>query len=164
MNQALAPVIVGGAILVGCSSDPPLRPSARLLTAAREAPQQFVVFTVRNPVSAPAFAAAPSPRGYDHAGPYAAGAVALRQSRAVAANFHLRHEPGGAKAACNSFAFAQALSAAIEAHADVINLSLAGPSDHLLTRLVDRAAAGIIVVGAVPADGLPMRSRAISAA
>ncbi len=40
-------------------------------------------------------------------------------------------------------------------HADIINLSLAGPSDPLLERLVDRAtAAGIIVVGAVPPDGL----------
>ena len=55
----------------------------------------------------------------------------------------------GTKAACNSFTLAQALSAAIEAHADIINLSLAGPSDPLLTRLIERAAAdGIIVVGA----------------
>ena len=47
------------------------------------------------------------------------------------------------------------MAAAIEAHADIINLSLAGPSDPLLKRLVDRAtAAGIIVVGAVPPDGL----------
>ena len=61
----------------------------------------------------------------------------------------------GTKAACNSFTLAQALSAAIEAHADIINLSLAGPSDPLLTRLVGRAVdAGIIVVGAVPMDGL----------
>lgn len=61
----------------------------------------------------------------------------------------------GTKAACNSFTLAQALSAAIEAHADIINLSLAGPIDPLLTRLIDRAsAAGIIVVGAVPPDGL----------
>jgi subtilisin family serine protease len=60
----------------------------------------------------------------------------------------------GTKAACNSFTLAQALAAAIEAHADIINLSLAGPSDPLLTRLIDRAtAAGIIVVGAVPPDG-----------
>lgn len=61
----------------------------------------------------------------------------------------------GTKAACNTFTLAQALAAAIEAHADIINLSLAGPSDPLLTRLVARAtAAGIIVVGAVPPDGL----------
>jgi subtilisin family serine protease len=50
---------------------------------------------------------------------------------------------------------AQALAAAIEAHVDIINLSLDGPSDPLLTRLVRRALdAGIIVVGAVPLDGL----------
>ncbi len=54
------------------------------------------------------------------------------------------------QAVCNTFTLAQALAAAIEAHADVINLSLAGPSDPLLTRLVQRAlAAGAIVVGAV---------------
>ena len=65
-----------------------------------------------------------------------------------------RSSPTGAKATCNSFTLAQALSAAIEEHVDIINLSLAGPSDPLLTRLVDRAAAaGIIVVGAVPPDG-----------
>jgi len=66
-----------------------------------------------------------------------------------------RVAPTGTKAACNSFTLAQALSGAIEARADIINLSLAGPSDPLLSRLVDRAAeAGIIVVGAVPTDGM----------
>lgn len=66
-----------------------------------------------------------------------------------------RSAPSGTKAACNSFTLAQALSAAIEERVDIINLSLAGPSDPLLTRLVERAAAaGIIVVGAVPPDGL----------
>ena len=60
----------------------------------------------------------------------------------------------GIKAACNSFTLAQALAAAIDDRVDVINLSLAGPSDPLLTRLVERALArGIIVVGAVPLDG-----------
>jgi hypothetical protein len=66
-----------------------------------------------------------------------------------------RSAPTGTKAACNSFTLAQALSAAIEDRVDIINLSLAGPSDPLLTRLVERAAAaGIIVVGAVPPDGV----------
>jgi len=61
---------------------------------------------------------------------------------------------GSAQSVCNSFTLAQALAAAIEAHADIINLSLAGPSDPLLTRLVQRALDdGAIVVGAVPADG-----------
>ncbi len=61
----------------------------------------------------------------------------------------------GPVAVCNTFTLAQALTAAIEAHADIINLSLAGPSDPLLTRLVRRGLdAGVIVVGAVPPDGL----------
>jgi hypothetical protein len=65
-----------------------------------------------------------------------------------------RAEGAGIQADCNSFTLAQALSAAVEARVDIINLSLAGPTDPLLTRLVERAvAAGIIVVGAVPADG-----------
>lgn len=59
------------------------------------------------------------------------------------------------QAVCDTFTLAQALAAAINAHADVINLSLAGPSDPLLTRLVQRAVdGGTIVVGAVPASGL----------
>jgi subtilisin family serine protease len=58
---------------------------------------------------------------------------------------------GDTHAVCNTFTLAQALAAAIDASADVINLSLAGPADPLLTRLVQRAlAAGEIVVGAVP--------------
>ena len=62
---------------------------------------------------------------------------------------------GGAPSVCNTFTLAQALSAAIEARADIINLSLAGPSDPLLTRLVQRAlAGGVIVVGAMPGDGV----------
>lgn len=60
----------------------------------------------------------------------------------------------GTRAQCNTFTLAQALAAAIQARADVINLSLAGPSDPLLTRLVMRAlSGGAIVVGAIPLDG-----------
>jgi hypothetical protein len=59
--------------------------------------------------------------------------------------------PGDTRAVCDTFTLAQALAAAIDARADVINLSLAGPSDPLLTRLVQRAlASGAIVIGAVP--------------
>lgn len=58
--------------------------------------------------------------------------------------------PGGT-AVCNSFTLAQALSAAISRGAQVINLSLGGPADGLLTQLVQRAVArGIVVVGAAP--------------
>jgi subtilisin family serine protease len=52
-------------------------------------------------------------------------------------------------ARCNSYTLAQALAAAIELRAQVINLSLTGPADPLLSALVNRAqAAGIVVVGA----------------
>jgi subtilisin family serine protease len=54
---------------------------------------------------------------------------------------------------CNSFTLAQALADAIAAKAQVINLSLVGPSDPLLEALIARATeAGIIVVGAVSPD------------
>lgn len=61
----------------------------------------------------------------------------------------------GAPAVCNTFTLAQALAAAIAARADIINLSLGGPSDPLLTRLVRRGLDdGAIVVGAMPRDGV----------
>jgi subtilisin family serine protease len=64
-----------------------------------------------------------------------------------------RNESGGGSA-CNSFTLAQALTAAIEAHADIINLSLNGPSDPLLERLARRGMEqGAIIVGAMPRDG-----------
>jgi len=54
---------------------------------------------------------------------------------------------------CNSFTIAQALADAITARAQIINLSLVGPSDPLLEALVDKATgAGIVVVGAASAD------------
>jgi subtilisin family serine protease len=62
---------------------------------------------------------------------------------------------GGGGSVCNTFTLAQALAAAIDAHADIINLSLGGPSDPLLTRLVQKSLAdGAIVVGAMPRDGV----------
>ena len=65
-----------------------------------------------------------------------------------------RAAASGTAAVCNTFTLAQALAAAIEAHADIINLSLAGPSDPLLARLLRRGLErGIIVVGAVPRAG-----------
>jgi Subtilase family len=66
-----------------------------------------------------------------------------------------RPKSNGATAVCNTFTLAQALSAAIEAHADIVNLSLGGPSDPLLTRLVKLGQAdGSIIVGAMPRDGV----------
>lgn len=50
---------------------------------------------------------------------------------------------------CNSFTLARALDAALAYGVDIINLSLSGPQDALLTRLIERALAdGIVVVGA----------------
>jgi subtilisin family serine protease len=46
---------------------------------------------------------------------------------------------------------AKALAAAVEAHMDIVNLSLAGPADPLLTRLVEVGLRrGIVFVGATP--------------
>jgi len=54
---------------------------------------------------------------------------------------------------CNSFTLAQALADAFSAKAQIINLSLVGPSDPLLEALIGKAVeAGIIVVGAVSND------------
>jgi Subtilase family len=63
-------------------------------------------------------------------------------------------QPSAASAGrCNSFTLAQALSDALAARAQVINLSLVGPGDPLLEALVSRAIdAGVIVVGAVSDD------------
>jgi hypothetical protein len=59
-----------------------------------------------------------------------------------------------AEAACNSFTLAQALQAAITARADIVNLSLAGPPDPLLERLIRYGMQhGIIYVGAVAPPG-----------
>jgi hypothetical protein len=62
---------------------------------------------------------------------------------------------------CNSFTLSQALAAAIDRGARVINLSLGGPSDELLTKLLRVALSrGAVVVGAVPPggarDGFPL--------
>ena len=52
------------------------------------------------------------------------------------------------------FSLAQALVAADESGVDIVNLSLAGPADPLLTQLVTRGLVhGTIVVGSVPPDG-----------
>lgn len=63
-------------------------------------------------------------------------------------------QPNAAAAGrCNSFTLAQALSDALTAKAQIINLSLVGPGDSLLEALVAKATgAGVIVVGAVSDD------------
>ena len=58
-------------------------------------------------------------------------------------------EAGGAR--CSSFTLAQALEVAIALEPGIINLSVAGPADPLLARLLDAAIArGIVVVAAEP--------------
>lgn len=60
---------------------------------------------------------------------------------------------GSAAARCNSFTLARALSHAIERRANVINLSLSGPPDSLLEKLVNVALdRGILIVGSVAPD------------
>ena len=56
-----------------------------------------------------------------------------------------------ATAVCDTFTLAKALNYAIEAKTDIINLSLNGPSDALLGRMVELALdRGIVVVAAAP--------------
>jgi hypothetical protein len=59
-------------------------------------------------------------------------------------------------ARCNSFTLARALVAAFDAHAQIVNLSLAGPADPLLTGLIrEGLRRGMLFVGAAPADPSP---------
>jgi len=60
-------------------------------------------------------------------------------------------ETGGA--VCNTFTLAKALGAAIDSRVRIVNLSLAGPADSLLTRLIVAGQQqGIVFVGAAPPD------------
>jgi hypothetical protein len=56
-------------------------------------------------------------------------------------------------ARCNSFTLARALVAAMDAHAQIVNLSLAGPADPLLSGLIrEGLRRGVLFVGAAPPD------------
>ena len=60
-------------------------------------------------------------------------------------------ETASIKAICNSFTLALAINTAIELGVDILNMSLTGPSDPLLRRLIETAGRrGIIVVAADP--------------
>ena len=77
---------------------------------------------------------------------------------ALRACWHTPADTNGA--VCSSFTLAKAIQYAILRHANVLNLSLAGPRDRLLERLIDRANEnGIIVVGAIdpasPSNSFP---------
>ena len=63
-------------------------------------------------------------------------------------------QTGATQAAnCNTYTLAKAINVAIAKNVDIINLSLAGPRDRLLERLVKKALdKNIIVVGAVPPE------------
>jgi Subtilase family len=57
-----------------------------------------------------------------------------------------------ARALCNTLTLAKAIASAIDARMDVVNLSLTGPTDPLLVRLVEAGLRrGVVFVGAVPA-------------
>jgi subtilisin family serine protease len=71
------------------------------------------------------------------------------QSQIIALKSCWQVARGDARAVCNSFTLAEGLQAAILAHADIVNLSLAGPPDPLLARLIAAGARqGIVFVGA----------------
>lgn len=82
------------------------------------------------------------------------------QARLLALRACWQAQSDGA-ADCNSFTLAKALQFALQADPQVLNLSLGGPRDQLLERLLDLALArGVVVVGAVdpdPANGFPAR-------
>jgi hypothetical protein len=59
------------------------------------------------------------------------------------------------RAVCDSFTLAVALGSAIDLKADIVNLSLGGPSDPLLRRLIEHGLArNMIFVGALPTEGV----------
>jgi subtilisin family serine protease len=61
---------------------------------------------------------------------------------------------GATTARCNSFTLAKALAAVLMSDARIVNLSLGGPADPLLDRLLgELLRRGRIVVGALPPDG-----------
>lgn len=61
------------------------------------------------------------------------------------------HPAADGRARCSSLTLARAMEAALGTRARVINLSLSGPRDPLLERLLDEAAArGVVVVAAEP--------------
>lgn len=59
---------------------------------------------------------------------------------------------GSLEAICNSFTLALAINTAIEMNVDVLNLSLTGPHDPLLARLIEKAIQQGIIVIASQAD------------
>lgn len=84
------------------------------------------------------------------------GIAPRAQLEVFAACWQLR--PDGDAAACNTFTLAQALAGALASGAQLVNLSLAGPSDPLLTALILQGQKrGMVFVGPVgdAAAGFP---------
>jgi subtilisin family serine protease len=79
------------------------------------------------------------------------------EARLIALRACWQIDSSAAAAVCSSFTLAKALQFALDANAQVINLSLGGPRDRLLERLLDAALSrGVTVVGAADpevADG-----------
>ncbi len=76
-------------------------------------------------------------------------------------------KPGSLEAVCNSFTLALAINTAIEMNVDVLNLSLTGPHDPLLARLIEKAIQQNIIIIASQADkdddksGFPAQQRGV---
>jgi subtilisin family serine protease len=107
-----------------------------------------------------------SPRGYRHgtamAGLIAAvannhvgivGIAPLAQIQVLEACWQLK--PDADEAVCNTFTLAEALAAALDGGSQIVNLSIAGPADPLLTALVETGLRrGVTFVGASIANGV----------
>jgi subtilisin family serine protease len=79
------------------------------------------------------------------------GIAPLAQIEVFAACWQLK--PNSDEAACNTFTLAQALAAALDARIPLINLSIAGPADPLLSALVQSGLKrGIVFVGSATDD------------
>jgi subtilisin family serine protease len=62
-------------------------------------------------------------------------------------------QEGADAARCNSFTLAKALAAALDAHAQIVNLSLSGPQDPLLAELISEGLRrGILFIGAASSN------------
>jgi len=90
------------------------------------------------------------------------------QARLLALRACWPDRAAGGAAVCSSFTLAKALQFALDSHVQVLNLSLTGPPDPLLGRLLDVAIAqGISVVAAVDArsadGGFPASHRDVMA-
>ena len=82
------------------------------------------------------------------------GVAPMAELLALKACWQLKEKNNNA--VCNSLTLAKALNFAIVQQADIINLSLTGPTDSLLQRLVEKALSeNIIVVGAKPPHDQP---------